>query len=407
MKTFIRAGLLIDGSGSEPVRNAVVVVEGSQILSVERGESFDVPADAHVIDLSDKTVLPGFIDAHVHLMGLTHDTLNPVQWMTVPDSLAAVRAAKEAEALLKAGFTTVRDVGSHVAIGVRDAIEEGTAAGCRILTSGPVLGQTGGHVDAHFVPLSWVREKNWYGFIVDGVDGCRQGAREILRQGADLLKICTTGGVMSQKDHPHHEQFTVDEIAAIVEEARRVGKFVASHAQSDAGIRNAVRCGVHTIEHAIYCDDETVRMILEHGTIVVPTLAVVERFYRRGEEFGLPEWSIRKIKEVRDAHWDSVARLYKAGVTLALGTDFLGGPLLTHGENAEEFLLLHQAGLSPMDAIVAGTRNAALALGRDDLGVVEPGRLADLVAVEGDPLEDLAVLQRVSFVMKDGEVVPR
>lgn len=271
-----------------------------------------------------------------------------------------------------------------------------------------------GHSDEHYLPVEWVDIRTtrkltpFASLICDGVDECRKAARYALREGADFIKIMATGGVISEKDRPEYVQFTPEEIRAIVEEARHANKFVHAHAQGAEGIRNALEAGVKVIAHAIYMDDGSFEIAKERGAVIIPTLSIVERLMEEGGEAGIPEWALKKAEEAHHFHLDTIRRAYRSGVAIAAGTDFFGGPF-RHGENALELkLLVERVGMSPRDAIIAGTRNAAYAIGLDDTGSLERGKLADILVVEGDPLSDISVLEdadRIMMVMKGGRII--
>jgi len=245
--------------------------------------------------------------------------------------------------------------------------------------------------------------------ICDGVPECIKAARYALRQGADFIKICTTGGMMSMRDKPEHTQFTLEEIKAIVQEARHVGSFVTSHSEGREGIRNSVEGGVKTIEHAWYPDDESIKMAIEKNIIFVPTLSYDSQIMTKGEEVGYPPWAVSRIKEAWETVIKNIANAHKAGVTMAAATDFVGSPISKHGTNAMELeLLVKHCGFKPMEAIVAATANGAKACGKEEeLGTLESDKKADIILVDGDPLKDIKILQdvgRIKMVLKDGEV---
>ncbi|MFX0194880.1 MAG: amidohydrolase family protein [Candidatus Hodarchaeota archaeon] len=407
---IVVGGTLIDGTGADPIENAVIVIENERIKEVGRKGEVSIPQGAQTIDAAGKTILPGLIEAHVHLWGAK--TMNPHDWLIDPIGLCAIRSAVEAQRLLEAGYTSVRDLGSKIALDLKQAINEGSVPGPRIFAAGKCLSQTAGHGDAHDLPMTWLVEKGWFGRMADGPDEFRKAAREQLRAGADFLKVMNTGGVMSEKDHPHWPQMTVEETRAVVEEASNVNTIVATHAQGTQGIKNGIKAGVKTIEHGIFLDDECIEMMLKKDVILVPTLSVIRNLARIGHKHGVPEYGVRKAKETSEIHFKNVQKAVAAGVTVAAGADFLGPEMCKHGDNAMELGFLVEAGLTPMDAIVAGTRNSALALGPRglDLGTLEEGKLTDLLIVDGDPLKDIQVLQepeRIKVIMKGGKVVSR
>jgi len=398
-------GFLIDGSGSPPVDRAVVVVENGRISAVGPAGEVEVPSDAEVIDVGGMTIMPGLIDAHMHFMGTRTHRLE--EYFVIPEQVRLLRCVRDAEALLEAGFTTVKDCGGTNGLYLKMAIKEGSVRGPRVLAAGHVLSQTFGHGDIHFLPIEWVRQK--IPTICDGVDECRRAARYALREGADFIKICATGGVLSMRDRPEHTQFSFDEIRAIVEEARKVGTFVSAHAQGTEGIKIAIAAGVKTIDHGIYLDEEAIRMMKERGVILVPTLSIAYQIVTKGKEAGIIEWGVRKATEAFEHHLKSVKMAYEAGVKIATGTDFGGPPLWKMGTNAMELeLLVEKAGFKPIDAIVSATKIAAEACGlADKIGTIEAGNMADIIVVNGNPLEDIKVLRKVDnirLVMKEGKI---
>lgn len=403
-QTIVACGTLIDGLANEPMSDMAVVIDGEEIRAVTTLE--DAPAHADVIDHSDEVVVPGLIDAHLHLKGWP--SLDQSDYLSYDVAAGAARATVHLERLLEAGFTTVRDVDSRTALGLRTAVEEGSIPGPRIHTSHRAIYQTGGHGDAHYLPYEWVEQYNPYDpALCDGADECRKEARKRIREGVDLIKIGTTGGVLSEKDHPEQAQMTDDEIAAVTQEAHRVGIPVAAHAQGAAGIKNALRNGVDTIEHGIYIDQEGIELLMQTDGVLVPTLAIVDRICEVGADHGIPEFGLEKAREAREAHFDAVRRAYDAGATIALGTDFVGPDLVPHGENAMEAVLyVEECGMAPMDALKAATSEAAKTLKQQDVGVVEPGRYADFVVLDRDPTEDITALQdSITAVYKGGDRV--
>jgi imidazolonepropionase-like amidohydrolase len=399
----IRAGTLIDGTAAAPVRNAVIVIRGDRIEAV--GPEARVPAGARVIDLSSYTVLPGFIDAHVHLAS------RPVgegDWVhravTESEGDDALWGALHARVTLLAGFTTVRDVGGDdfADVALKRAIDAGRVAGPRMVAAGHLIGISGGHCDANgYAPDGLVRERGPLEGIAAGADQVREAVRLQVKYGAGVIKICATGGVLSQGDEIGAQQMTEDEMRAAVETARLLGRRVAAHAHGNEGIKAAVRAGVTSIEHGSFLDDEAVRMMVERGTWLVPTLMAGEAV--ASPQAPLPPWAAEKGRRAFDAMQHSIRLAVAGGVKIALGTD---AGVYPHGRNSREFeLLVTLGGMTPAQAIQAGTMNAATLLGMErDIGSVEARKFADLVAVRGDPLADIALLQHPVFVMKGGEV---
>ncbi|MFC7072585.1 amidohydrolase family protein [Halovenus rubra] len=407
VERVIDCGRLVDGTESNPLRDARLLVADGRVADVGTQESVRKPDNAKHTSVPDATVIPGLIDAHLHLTG--GRSMDPFDWITTPVSQEAARATADLRKLVSAGFTTVRDVGSDTGIGLREAVNEGAIPGPRIYTSGQFISQTGGHGDDHFLPHQWVREENNRGIstLADGEDECRKEARKRIRDGADLIKIMTTGGVLSEKDAPDQTQFTETEIQAFVEEAHRVDIPVASHAQGSEGIRLALDNGVDTIEHGFWLTEEVIDAFLETGATYVPTLSIMHRLCEYGDEYGVPEYGLKKAHNAREAHFDSVKRAYEADVPIALGTDFIGPELVPHGENAlEAELFVEEVGMDEHDVVRAGTAIAARTLPDDDLGTLEPGNHADFLILDENPLDDINALRSaIRTVYKGGEPV--
>ena len=405
----LKGGRVIDGTGADPVDDSLVLIAGRKIQAVGPAGQLSLPLGAKVIDVSGKTVMPGLIDAHLHLLGIK--SMNQVTWIIDDPHVRVIRAAAGARRCLDAGFTTVRDAGGALALYVKRAIQEGAILGPRIVASGRVISQTAGHGDWHFVPVEW-NERLQLGRLADGVSEVRKAAREQLREGADMLKIFTTGGVMSEKDKPTSCQYSMDEIYAFVEEAHNAGVRTGTHAQGTQGIKNAVLAGVDNVDHGIYLDDEVIELMLEKGTTLVPTLAIVDAIVTHGREMGVMETSVRKAESVQAVHIESFSKAFAAGVVCGLGTDYLSDPASPMGDNAIELeIYVHKVGLSPMEAIVCATRNNAAVLGlQEQIGTLEAGKQADLIVVNGDPLADIAVLRdrrKIEAVYLGGQPVTR
>lgn len=405
--TLIRNGVLIDGTGKPPIHDAAVLVEDNQIRSAGSTADIKLPASEVVeIDAGGGYILPGFFDTHVHLL---FEGFNMVRDMQEPFSTRFYKSIDFMRRTVEAGVTSVRDAGGADK-GVKQSVERGEIVGPRMQISISALTITGGHGDG------WMLSGNeWELFpaypgnphgLVDGEQQVRQKVREVLRAGAEVIKICATGGVLSPTDHPEFIQFSPEELRVIVEEAEfRRGVKVMAHAQGAEGIKNAVRAGIHSIEHGIYLDDEAIELMLEKGTFLVPTLLAPVGVLEVGEKGGMPDYGIRKAREVVDIHKESIARAHKAGVKIAMGTDSAVTP---HGQNLRELGLMVDAGMSPMEAIVSSTSLAAECLGWDDrLGSLESGKLADLIITKTDPLEDIRTLEdpdNIPLVMKDGVI---
>jgi imidazolonepropionase-like amidohydrolase len=406
--TAIRAGTLIDGTGGQPMRNVVILVVGDRISAV--GATVPVPAGATVIDLSGATVLPGFIDAHVHLAGRT---IGDGDWqhsrLTEMPSQLALLGAAHAQQTLEGGFTTVRVVGSanFGDIALRNAINAGWIPGPRIVGAGISFGIRGGHCDETngLQPEALGHEGGVEVGVADGVEEVRNAVRYAVKYGADVIKICATGGVLSLTDSVGVQQYTEEEMRAIVETAAQLDRRVAAHAHGTAGIKAAVRAGVTSIEHGSILDAEAVALMKQRGTWLVPTLLAgftVESLATAGR---LPPPIAAKAFVIAPRMHNSFKMALDGGVKIALGTD---AGVMRHGTNAREFGLMVKYGMTPMQAIVAGTTGGATLLGLErEIGTIAVGKRADIVAVRGDPLRDITTLERVEFVMKDGKVFKR
>jgi len=401
---YVRAGLLIDGSGGAPRRDMAILIKGDRIAAVDTQKALPRPDGARDLDLSGRTVVPGLIDCHDHLTFVVDADF---KWRPVLKTTAdeAILGTVNARATLRAGFTAVRNVGDSggASVALRRAIDAGLIEGPRILTAREILSITGGHADELNAFRPGLRLEGTDTGVCDSPDACRAAVRYQVKYGADLIKIAATGGVLSSGDELGARQFSDEELRAIVEEAHALGRRVAAHAHGTAGIKAAVRAGVDSIEHGSILDDEAVRMMKEHGTYLVPTLSAGESVYTSAKNGRLPEYSIAKGLAVWPLMQQSFRKAHAAGVKIAFGTDTAVTP---HGQNAHEFELLVQFGMSPMEAIVAAKRSAADLMGRSkDLGTLEAGKYADLVAFDGDPTRDVSILKTPSLVMQGGRVV--
>jgi imidazolonepropionase-like amidohydrolase len=405
---------VFDGLGN--LFKGSVVVDYGKIVDVGSVGSVEVPKDAEVIDLGGMYLLPGLIDAHLHLVGMRTGDFVKEPLLTPYETFVA-RVVKDLEELIYSGFTTVGDAGSLIAVKVKQAVNEGTIVGPRIVAAGLTLSPTFGHGDIHYLPIEYVDFRTTRkltplaSLICDGVDECRKAARYALREDADFIKIMATGGVLSQKDRPEYRQFTLEEIKAIVDEARAAGRFVHAHAQGTEGIKNAILGGVKVIAHAIYIDEECSALAKALDVVVVPTLSIMDRILAIGSKIGIPEWGLKKAEEANKAHISNIRKAYKLGVKIATGTDFCGGPLRM-GDNALEIkLLVEKVGMEPKEALIAATRVAAEAVGlKDKVGTIEKGKIADLIAVSGDPLSNLDILMskdNIKLVIKEGKIIKK
>lgn len=393
----IKAGRVLDVRTGQMIPNAFILIEGERITAV--GANLSVPAGAEVIDLKNMTVLPGLIDSHTHL---TFSPANAASSISQSVPRQALTGAKNARITLMAGFTTVRNVGAggYSDIALRDAINAGDVPGPRIVASGPSLGITGGHCDDNFLPWEFHHKSDG---VADGVENVMAKTREVIKYGANVIKFCSTGGVLSLGDDPKHAEFTLEEMKTIVAEAHRLGRKVAAHAHGGEGLKQAVLAGVDSIEHGTYIDDEGIRLMKEKGTYLVPTIYLTDWFLENYPSLGLPPQIVAKAKEVMPAMKKNLTHAIQQGVPVAFGTDAAVYP---HGLNAREFAVLVRMGLTPIQAIQTATVNASKLLDRaDSIGAVEVGKFADLIAVEGDPTKDVTELERIKFVMKGGQVV--
>ncbi|MGA9835967.1 MAG: amidohydrolase family protein [Gemmatimonadaceae bacterium] len=407
--TLIRNGTLIDGTGAAPVPNGAVLIKDDRIEAAGRLESLRRPTGVIAeIDAGGGTILPGLIDAHVHA---TMQNEGMMKHATTPFSLNFYLAVGYLRRTLDAGITTVRDAGG-ADLGLKRALEMGLIEGPRMQISITPLSITGGHLDF------WLPSGQELGLftphpglpsgICDGVDEVRKKVREVLRAGAEVIKVCSTGGVLSPTDHPEFTQFSPEELAVMVQEgAFRRGVKVMAHAQGAEGIKNAVRAGIHSIEHGIYLDDEAIELMLARGTFLVPTLLAPQAVIEQAEQTGMiSEWALRKSKEVLQAHRDSIRHAHKAGVKIAMGTD---AGVMPHGTNLRELgLMCDHAGMSPMESLVATTRVAAECLGwQDRVGTLAAGKLADVTVTAIDPLVDIHALTpaTIRLVVQGGRVV--
>jgi imidazolonepropionase-like amidohydrolase len=402
-RTLFQGGALFDGRGSEP-KPADVVVDGERIVAVGAAGTGD---GDQAVDVRGRTILPGLFDCHVHVMFSGIDILRD---LVTPFSFRFFQAARNLEATLRTGITSVRDAAGADA-GVRMAVDRGLVAGPRMQIAIDLISQTGGHGDDYFpcgfdVPLFGLAYPGKPSAVVDGVDAMRRKVRELVRAGADVLKVATSGGVLSVGSDPRRAHFRPAELEVLVEEATAAGRFVMAHAQASDGIKNAVRAGIRSIEHGVFLDDEAISLMLEHGTWLVPTL-VAPVWVLESVDAGaqISEASVRKARDLVGIHADSIGRAISAGVKVAMGTDAGVGP---HGDNLRELTLMAKAGMAPAAVLRATTLEAARLLGVDEqLGTVEEGKLADLVVIAGDPFDFEDLASRVEQVWKAGErVVP-
>ena len=398
VRVAVKAARLIDGRNDRVLSPAVVLIEDGRIVQV--GTALAIPAGAQVLDLGTATLLPDLIDAHVHLTSVPENS--GYQGLGVSLPRETLYGASNASRTLLAGFTSARNVGASgfSDVALREAINAGELPGPRLLVSGPPLGITGGHCDENLLPPKFhYREEG----VADGPWEARTKTREVIKYGADLIKICASGGVLSKGDKPGAPQYSVEEMRAIVEEAHRAGRKVAAHAHGTQSIQEAIRAGVDSIEHASLIDEEGIKLAREHKTFLVMDIYNDDFILEEGLKMGMLPESIEKEKGIGKLQRDSFSRAVKAGVRMAFGTD---AGVYPHGNNAKQFAVMVRYGMTPMQAIRSATLDAAELLGwKDKVGSLEPGKLADLIGVRGDPLTDIRALEDVGFVMKGGVVV--
>ena len=394
-RTVFTGGLVFDGTGHPPDPGEVAIEDG-RVVDVGSGLDGD-----EEVDCSGRAILPGLFDAHVHFMISGIDIWGLLQ---TPISYRFIQAARNLAATLDAGITTARDAGGADA-GLRRAVDDGLIPGPRMQVSIGMLSQTRGHGDPWLgsgvtAPLfpAWPGSPET---VVDGPDEVRRKVRELVRCGADVIKVATSGGVLSPADEPTHAHLSPAELDVLIEEANAAGRFVMAHAQATTGIKNAIRAGIRSIEHGIYLDDEAIELMLERGTWLVPTLMAPHGVIAAVEQGArVPDGAVRKAKEVVEIHRESFGRAVSAGVKVAMGTDTGVTP---HGDNLAELSLMEQGGMSPIDVLIATTHSAAELMGLDrELGTLQPGKRADLVVVEGDPLDLEALPTAIVEVWKDG-----
>lgn len=394
----VTADRMVDVAAGRMVANPVVVITDGRIVSVSGGAG--IPADAKRVDLPGMTLVPGLIDMHVHLDSAP--IYGGYNSLVFTDSFWTVVGAANARAMLEAGFTTVRNVGSagYSDVGIKQAIEEGFATGPRIVPAAYALGATGGHCDETFYPPSFHRKGEAVG---DSPDELRLRVREQRKYGAEVIKVCATGGVFSRNTEPGQQQLSEAELRAIADEAHMWGLKVAAHAHGTSGIKAAIRAGIDTIEHASLIDAEGIRLAKERGAVLAMDIYNTEYTQAEGRKNGVLEDNLRKDREIAQIQRDGFRAAHKAGVKMVFASD---AGVMPHAEVGKQFRVMVEYGMTPIDAIRAATRNAAEALGREsDVGTIAPGRYGDLIAVAGDPTADVTLLANVPFVMKGGDIV--
>jgi imidazolonepropionase-like amidohydrolase len=406
----LKAARMFDGKSNAPVQNAVVIVEGEKI--VDAGSNLPIPDGIQVIDLGDATVSPGFMDAHTHLTADYSGNYNErrLQEVDLNVSEQAIRATTFARATVEAGFTTVRDLGSHfvgsrefVDVALRNSINKGVIVGPRMLVATKGIGATGGHFDptSGFRDFLFGRESDYTDGIANGPDEIRKAVRFEVKNGADVIKAAVSGGVLSLADEVDTPQLTPAEMAALVDESHRLRKKVAVHCHGDQAAREAIEAGVDSIEHGSFMKPETLTMMKRKGTFLTPTLMATE--WIMGKIDNYPPALQAKAKAAAAARSDMFRNAVKMGVKISFGTD---AAVFPHGQNAKEFKLMVDLGMTPIDTLKSATANDAELLGiAQKVGTLEKGKVADIVAMPGDPTSDITATERVSFVMKEGKVI--
>lgn len=383
-----RAKQIVDGISENVIEDGAVIVENASIVSVVSGE--DIPSGAKVIDLGDATLMPGLIDAHVHLVWSASAEPHEVV-ARESQALTVLRCARNAVLHLHAGVTTVRDVGASdgLSVDIARAVEEGIISGPRVIAAGRAIAMTGGH--------------GWFlGREADGAEAARRAVREEMKAGATCIKLMASGGIYGHAEEPGSPQLTVEEMRAGVEEAHKAGRKVAAHAYSVAAISNALDAGVDSIEHGSFVDRATAERMRDEGVYLIPTMSVYEAMSEKGPELGAPDYIQRKTTEVLEASREAFCLAREAGVKIAAGTD-CGAPGHPHGTLPEELSLMVAAGATPIDALRYGTSSAAELLGlSNEIGTLEPGKHADILAINGNPLQDIQALHKVRLVLRNG-----
>ena len=392
----IRCGRLLDVRSGRMLTNQVVAFDTAGAITTV-GTSSSTPV---TLDLPNATCLPGLIDVHTHITG--DATMHGYRGLAVSVPRQATIGVKNARITLHAGFTTIRNVGASdfTDVAVRDAVNAGDVEGPRMLVSGPPLSITGGHCDSNLLPYEFHRKSEG---VADGPWAARQKVRENIKYGADVIKVCASGGVLSKGDEAGAEQYTLEELQAIAAEAHKLGRKVAAHAHGTQSIKDSILAGIDSIEHSSLIDDEGIRLAKEHGTYLVFDIYNDDYILSMGEKAGMLPESIAKEKQIGRLQRENFRKAFQAGAKMAFGTD---AGVYPHGDNAKQFAKMVEWGMKPLDAIQAATINAADLIGwSQKVGSLEPGHYADVIAVEGDPLTDVTVLEKVRFVMKGGAVV--
>ncbi|MEH6462982.1 MAG: amidohydrolase family protein [Shewanella psychromarinicola] len=396
--TLILADAYIDVAKGKSVNDAAIIVSDNQIIKVTTAANITNKADYNLVDLKGKTLVPGVMDMHVHLSGDAEDNFLESMNYSVPRQ--TVKAVKNAQKTLLAGFTTVRDLGAsgYSVIATRDGIDAGEIPGPRIWAVGHAIGITGGHCDDNFpAPEAHAKAQG----VADGPWEVRTKVRENIKYGANAIKVCATGGVFSKGTQVGAQQMTYEELKSAVDEAHLRGLVIAAHAHGTSGIKDAIRAGIDSIEHCSFMDDEAIKMALKAGTYLSCDIYNTEYTLAFGAANGVPEANINKEKQVSQAQRDSFRKAVKAGAKMVFGSD---AAIYPHGDNGKQFSRMVTFGMTPIQALQAATVNSAALLKQDNLGQIKAGFLADIIAVDGNPLDNISLMENVTFVMKDGVV---
>jgi len=398
---YLTAAHMIDTAAGKVIDNPAVLIKGDRIMAVGTQSSLAAPKDARRIDLGGKTILPGLIDMHVHITARADQ--NGYESLAVTTAAEAISGVANAGTTLRAGFTTVRNVGAggFSDIALRDSINRGETIGPRIIASGPAIGATGGHCDNNLLPESYhdVGEA-----VADGPIAIRAMVRRVHKFGADMIKFCATGGVLSKGDSVGGQQYTREEMTALVSEAHMLGMKVAAHAHGVSGIKDALRAGADTIEHASLADEEAFALAKAHGAAFSMDIYNDDFILDEGEKMGILPESLEKERSIGLLQRQTFQRAVKAGVTMVFGTD---AGVYPHGDNAKQFTKMVQWGMTPMQAIQAATIISAQVLGKDgsDIGQISKGKIADIIGLDKNPTDNVKILEKVSFVMKAGKII--
>lgn len=401
-QTYIQCGRLIDGKSNSVQTEITLVIELNKIVDIRKGYQSGTANDK-LIDMRNKTVMPGFIDSHVHLSGETSKN-QYMEEFTLNEDDYALQAVKYAERTLMAGFTTVRDLGGSVAVALRNAINQGDIKGPRILAAGKSIATTGGHADpSNGYSRALMGDPEAKDGVINSPEEAKKAVRQRYKESSDVIKITATGGVLSNAKDGAGAQFTEDEIKAVVSTAQDYGFRVAAHAHGAEGMKRAIRAGVSSIEHGTFMDDEVIALLKQHGTYYVPTITAGKSVADSAKIPGYyPPLVVPKAIATGPKIQSTFAKAYKAGVKIAFGTD---AGVFAHGKNYKEFEYMVEAGMPAMEAIQSATLSAATLLGISDrIGSIEKGKIADIIAVNGDPLQDIKVLSIMQFVMKEGVI---